>query len=210
VNGGELRLGLFNFGARYLDADIGRWISTDPARQFWDSYRYTTNPISFIDPDGLADKLVAIYYNATLSKSGKNVQRDANAYAKTFQSELRLKFPEDNVQVKAFKAGDIKGIASFLNQGSATDAKNVLLSHSAPGIEFISDIPNTRLVNNPETHKLTFSQLETALDVNVGLAACGAATTLQNVQTENLKPVLGTENAGSNVTQATRDYLKGQ
>ncbi|MDG5817142.1 RHS repeat-associated core domain-containing protein, partial [Chitinispirillales bacterium ANBcel5] len=39
----------------YYDSDIGRWVSTDPAREFWDLYRYTTNPVVFIDPDGLSE-----------------------------------------------------------------------------------------------------------------------------------------------------------
>ncbi len=41
------------FGARYYDAEIGRWTSVDPKMEFNDAYRYTTNPIVFFDPDGL-------------------------------------------------------------------------------------------------------------------------------------------------------------
>ncbi|MDG5817139.1 hypothetical protein QA601_18735, partial [Chitinispirillales bacterium ANBcel5] len=39
------------------DSDIGRWISADPARQFWDLYAYAGNgfnPINAVDPDGNA------------------------------------------------------------------------------------------------------------------------------------------------------------
>ncbi len=53
-NGGT-GIGLFYFGARYYDADVGRWVSTDPAEQFWDLYAYAGNgfnPISAIDSDG--------------------------------------------------------------------------------------------------------------------------------------------------------------
>jgi RHS repeat-associated protein len=47
----ELRLNYF--GARYYDAEVGRWINTDPAEQFYDAYNYCgTNPINGTDPDG--------------------------------------------------------------------------------------------------------------------------------------------------------------
>ncbi|HZH70992.1 MAG TPA: RHS repeat-associated core domain-containing protein, partial [Mariniphaga sp.] len=47
--------GLYYFGARYYDADIGLWTSTDPAGQFWSPYSYTgngVNPIIGVDSDG--------------------------------------------------------------------------------------------------------------------------------------------------------------
>ncbi len=58
-NGGT-GIGLFYFGARYYDPDIGIWTSTDPVEQFWNLYGYVGNPIRFTDPDGLAvgDKYV--------------------------------------------------------------------------------------------------------------------------------------------------------
>ncbi|MDG5817153.1 RHS repeat-associated core domain-containing protein, partial [Chitinispirillales bacterium ANBcel5] len=35
-------------------ADVGRWVSTDPAREFWDLYNYNGgNPISWVDPNGM-------------------------------------------------------------------------------------------------------------------------------------------------------------
>ena len=41
------------FGARYYDAEIGRWISTDPENENWCVYTaFNNNPIFFIDPDG--------------------------------------------------------------------------------------------------------------------------------------------------------------
>ena len=195
---------LYYFGDRYYDPEIGRWTAVDPGEQFIDSYRYTRNPISFFDPDGWADKFVAMYYNA-VAQNGKNVALDANKYAANFQAELAAKYPDDNVQVKAFETGDIKGITDFLNQGSAQDAKNVLISHSNVGKTHISDVPY--LKDGTGDHLITFVALEMALDVDVGMAACGAGTTLKDNE-GNLKAIPGTEKSGSNVTQATRDYLE--
>jgi RHS repeat-associated protein len=45
----------YRIGARYYDADIGMWISPDPARQFHSLYSYAgngTNPINGTDKDG--------------------------------------------------------------------------------------------------------------------------------------------------------------
>ena len=41
------------FGARYYDAEIGQWGSTDPAGQYWSGYSYCqSNPVMVVDPDG--------------------------------------------------------------------------------------------------------------------------------------------------------------
>ena len=45
--------GLYYFGARYYDADIGMWISPDPERQFFNLYAYGSNPVSGVDDDGM-------------------------------------------------------------------------------------------------------------------------------------------------------------
>jgi RHS repeat-associated protein len=47
-------LNAYYFGARFLDPDIGIFISTDPTDEMWNSYSYTGgNPIIFIDPNGM-------------------------------------------------------------------------------------------------------------------------------------------------------------
>jgi RHS repeat-associated protein len=48
---------LFYFGARYYDAELGRWTSVDPKAQFFDLFAYAGNgynPIIATDPDGQA------------------------------------------------------------------------------------------------------------------------------------------------------------
>jgi RHS repeat-associated protein len=48
-------IGLFYFGKRYYDADLGVWNSRDPEEQFWNSYAYAGNgynPVNSQDVDG--------------------------------------------------------------------------------------------------------------------------------------------------------------
>ena len=47
------------FGARYCDAEIGRFISEDPAKDGLNWYGYcNNNPLKFVDPTGLSSKEV--------------------------------------------------------------------------------------------------------------------------------------------------------
>jgi RHS repeat-associated protein len=59
---GEDGEGWYYFGARYYDGDVGRWVSTDKKREFWDLYRYTSNPLNFIDPSGLEEVEVHMFF----------------------------------------------------------------------------------------------------------------------------------------------------
>ncbi|MBN1600170.1 MAG: ParB N-terminal domain-containing protein, partial [Chitinispirillaceae bacterium] len=43
----------YHFGFRVYDPDVGVWMSTDPADQYWNTYSYCgADPVNFTDPDG--------------------------------------------------------------------------------------------------------------------------------------------------------------
>lgn len=44
--------GLYYFGARWYDQDLGMWITPDPAGQFRNPYTYGGDPVNFTDDDG--------------------------------------------------------------------------------------------------------------------------------------------------------------
>jgi RHS repeat-associated protein len=53
VSAGSDGEGLYYFGKRYFDADIGKWTSGDPKPQYYDYYNYCGgNPTNRIDPNG--------------------------------------------------------------------------------------------------------------------------------------------------------------
>jgi RHS repeat-associated protein len=44
---------LYYYGARYYDSELGRFISADPIRGYYNAYSYAgSNPVMMIDPDG--------------------------------------------------------------------------------------------------------------------------------------------------------------
>ncbi|MCF6238441.1 MAG: RHS repeat-associated core domain-containing protein [Candidatus Marinimicrobia bacterium] len=53
----ELGLGWINYGARFMDPTIGRFVSVDPLADryaYFSTYSYVlNNPIGLIDPDGM-------------------------------------------------------------------------------------------------------------------------------------------------------------
>lgn len=103
-------------------ADVGRWASTDPAKEFHNSYRYTTNPIGFIDPNGLAELRYALYLTEMSDQS------------QAIQDYYGQFVPEgDNLVVKSFSPEQKTEMIDFLKGGD----KSAVGAHSYKGAEGI-------------------------------------------------------------------------
>ena len=62
-------LGMYYFGARYYDPQLGQWISQDPAHQFANPYGYGgngKNVVVYVDKDGRFFFLIPILIGATM------------------------------------------------------------------------------------------------------------------------------------------------
>jgi len=73
--------GLYYFGARYYDPDVGRFTSVDPVR---DNHAYSyvnNNPMNYVDPTGMDDE-AAIFINNVLEERVQHMEgvKEVQAY----------------------------------------------------------------------------------------------------------------------------------
>jgi RHS repeat-associated protein len=72
-------LNLYNFGARWYDMSLGRWMVHDPAYQFASPYlAMGNNPVSFIDPDGESVILTAMAIGAVIGGTFGGIKASSN------------------------------------------------------------------------------------------------------------------------------------
>lgn len=194
------RLGLYYFGARYLDPTLGLWTSVDPVRQFASPYLYAgngMNPIGAINPDGNKNIKLAFYYNQDEHGANFDAQKKATEYEQYISS--RIDMSVNTVQVKAFPEGETAALemTSWLNLGQPDLA--AIASHGGKGREYISDIPRST-----DARRIDFSTLNDRLTTKTYLGSCFAKDNLASGKYENL---YGPEKSGKTSIMQTVNYL---
>jgi len=183
-------LNWFDYGARFYDAQIGRWMTIDPScedggQESWTQYHYVlNNPVKNTDPDGR----IALIDNLIGAAVGAVVEYGGQVAANMLKSGVSLDAFTNNIDL-----GDI-GISAaegFVTSGASTLVKVV----ATIGSEVARNALDVKTSGDgsgkisTSTNSLATTAKNTAIGLTLGqigeAAPAAMKSTLRNVPTVN-------------------------
>ncbi|MFZ1288494.1 MAG: RHS repeat-associated core domain-containing protein [Melioribacteraceae bacterium] len=149
----DVETGLNYFGARYLDSDLGRWLSVDPlADKYpgWSPYNYVmNNPLNIIDPNG-DSTFVLKNGNGTYTVNGgklSGTDDDTGVYIKN--ADGTVTHVGNSLTTHSFFGDDGNAVIGAVINISSTEGQNFLVNEILIKNPSLAEyIPNARNTNH--------------------------------------------------------------